>query len=176
MHHKGPLVRQKIRATVASQRNDCGNSSYAGAEILWDLRKAFEHVCRSRLWEVARCSEYPLVVLRASLRAYSWKKRIVLEGNTRSRELASLSGVGAGAAFAVRELKMYLASYSKVAKSFGLRIATHVDDSAIEATGETEHEAHHRLELGIPALKEELKKIKTPLADEKEEIWRLPEG
>ena len=68
------------------------------AAHLADLRECYEHVRHARLWEEGKVFDYPLALLRVSLRAYRWWVRRAL---SRARRAAA----GSPAAVAGRRSK-----------------------------------------------------------------------
>ena len=63
---------------------------------------------RPRLWNKGKKIQYPMVLLRLSLRAYAWKRRITSERNISSGWLHAVRGIAPGSAFVAQELKLYL--------------------------------------------------------------------
>ena len=77
-------------------------------EILLDVKKAFEHVNRTKLIEAAKAIGYPMHALVMSIEAYEWPCRLVFEGLA-SRQVTPTRGIAAGSAFAIFELECLLA-------------------------------------------------------------------
>jgi hypothetical protein len=96
-----PVWRQAVRAEAAAAGGDV-----AGLH-LGDLQKAYEHVEHCKLWEKGGEEKYPLALLRVTLRAYRWARRVYL-GKLVSHALWPHRGIIAGNSHATDELKAYL--------------------------------------------------------------------
>jgi hypothetical protein len=78
------------------------------AELLWDVAKCFEHVQHQQLWNEAPQHGYPVAILRCSLLAYTWVRRLLWDNGICSPPLRPARGSGAGLFSATFELKLYM--------------------------------------------------------------------
>jgi hypothetical protein len=110
-------------------------------EILWDIRKAFEHVGRQMLIDLGAKAGYPMHILRMSLMSYEWARTIVYEGCAASKALHSTRVVAAVSAFAAQELMLYLYELALMNRQVCPEVALciHVDDIS-PATEGASHE------------------------------------
>jgi hypothetical protein len=121
------LYRQGRKACVRS-------GSCHAIETLHDINNACENIDRRRLWLAAEKRHYPKWLLRVSLRSYGSRE----EYWGKATSPAGAYGIGAGSAFAVQELKLYLKDVVdsvKVDKGYSLAVVVHVDDVCIEVAG-----------------------------------------
>ncbi len=124
------------------------------AEINWDLSKAFDHVGRAKLFQIAVQRGYPAGVLANSLVSYGWQRKFILDTEV-SGSLASHRGIAPGSPSAPYELAVYLAGLSEIVAAYrasieGMRIvlSVHVDDIALTVAGpSTEEVVHHSSQL-----------------------------
>jgi hypothetical protein len=91
------MWRQQVRAAFA---HDSGG---AAAEVAVDVCKAFENVRHELLLREAEALGYPWAPLLMALDMYSWARRLVFRGCV-AGSLFPTRGIGAGSAFATREL------------------------------------------------------------------------
>ena len=80
-------------------------------ELLRDLAKAYEAVRRHMLWKVAGRHGYPSWLLRLSLNAYGWGRRLEMGAGMVGPRIKVPKGICAGSAHATYEPKMYLLDY-----------------------------------------------------------------
>ena len=94
-----------------------------------DVSKAFDSVKRAKLIGLAQLFGYPLAVLRLTLSAYSWARRVMLHSIV-SRPIWAHRGVGPGCTTATFELNLYFleAMVSLASRLPTLTLTVHVDD------------------------------------------------
>jgi hypothetical protein len=116
------------REQTRSLRKEHGVS----AELLVDLKKAFEHVDRRLLFSLAASQKYPSRARVLSLTSYRWDRRAVY-GRHVSRPIATTRGIAAGSPFAAFELWMCLgpALLQIYHAHRPISVALHVDDLSI---------------------------------------------
>ena len=83
----------EVRAEAARGRGELA------AALAFDIKKFYETVCHDKLVERAMQLDFPVVVIRAAIRAYRMARYIVLS-NAVGTALATLKGVIAGCSFA----------------------------------------------------------------------------
>jgi hypothetical protein len=109
-----------------------------------DISKFFDHVCRLPLADLAVIAHYPVQLLQLSLDVYGAERRIVLDCGLASAPVWARDGIMAGSPHAVFETMAYLvAAASTIVQLYPEprhHLTIFVDDLAIQATGETEHE------------------------------------
>ena len=142
------------------------------AEIMWDLKKAFETLDRDTLWEMGLRFDYPMDVLRVSLGTYAMTRRLQLEQGIVSKPMKGSRGICAGSAFATFEFKLYLLQFASklVMLRDHLQVSIHVDDIHMHISASTKDEA---LELSTKVAnfaQQELEDSGLMLAGEKEAI------
>ena len=118
-------------------------------EVGKDVQKAFEQVSRWILVREGTDRKYPRRALWMSLMAYSWKRRMCLQG-VMGRPIGSNIGIVAGSPFAVQELTIVMCKviefWSKMNPSGCISI--HVDDIAISTWARTLEEVRDKIEGG----------------------------
>ena len=109
-----------------------------GAEVQWDLSKAFDRVNWGNLVKRAVEWGYPLEALRLSMVSYSWQRRLVMDGVIGGK-VHPRRGVAAGSPFAPYELALVtLPTIVRLRKSeLPIVISVHVDDFLLAGTGKT---------------------------------------
>jgi hypothetical protein len=135
------------------------------AELLWDVAKCFEHVKHTRLWNDAQQHGYPVAVLRCSLLAYTWVRRLLWDNGICSQPLRPSRGIGAGSFSATFEFKLYMINtVTQFAAQWPhLSLSLHVDDLSLGHRHASLHTLLHELreaaawliysfqnELGLP--------------------------
>jgi hypothetical protein len=103
------------------------------AELLWDVAKCFEHVKHKRLWNDATQHGYPVAVLRCSLLAYTWARRLLWDNGICSSPMRPSRGIGAGSFSATFELKLYMINTITHFAALWphLSLSLHVDDLSL---------------------------------------------
>jgi hypothetical protein len=116
------------------------------ADLLWDLRKAFENISRGKLWGFGNQYKYPVDLLRISISSYRWPRHLLM-GNLISRPIGPGRGIGAGSAFATYELTLYLWSTILLHTTLHptVTLSIHVDDFSQSASGVSDDETGSRL-------------------------------
>eukprot|EP00973_Karenia_brevis_P059269 8250201-Karenia_brevis.AAC.1 len=74
---------------------------------MYDLAKCYEHLCHARLWTEGCATNFPLILLRVTLKSYRWGRRITL-GGLLAAPAYPLRGIVAGCASATSELKAFM--------------------------------------------------------------------
>ncbi len=82
--------------------------SYHGVELLRDLAKAYEAVRRHMLWKVVARHGYPSWVLRLSLTAYGWGRRLEMQAGLVGPQTQVPNGICAGSRHATYDPKLHL--------------------------------------------------------------------
>jgi hypothetical protein len=98
---------------------------------MFDFEKFFDSIDRMLLWRLAAHYQFPLGILRLSLRSYSWTRSLVSQDNLASRRLHPLRGVGPGSALAIYECKLYALQLLQAIRAFPVTVSLHVDDLSI---------------------------------------------
>jgi hypothetical protein len=149
----------------------------AAADLLWDIRKAFENVDREILWEKGKNNGYPLDVLRLSLASYDWERMLSM-GMLVSRPIKPSRGIAAGSAFATFELTLYLLDLMRDHKKAcpEVTLSVHVDDFSQSAIASTEDEVVDRLKQSTDNVLTALKALNMPLAEDKGQIVATTPG
>jgi hypothetical protein len=103
------------------------------AELLWDVAKCFEHVKHTRPWNDTTQHGYPVAVLRCSLLAYTWARRLLWDNGICSPPMRPSRGIGAGSFSATFELKLYMINtITQFAAQWPhLSLSLHVDDLSL---------------------------------------------
>ena len=124
-------------------------------EVGKDVQKAFEQVSRWILVREGTERKYPRRALWMSLMAYTWKRRMCLQG-VLGRPVGSNIGIVAGSPFAVQELTVIMCKviehWSKANPSGCISI--HVDDIAISTWARSVEEVRDRILKGVQSLDE----------------------
>jgi hypothetical protein len=117
------------------------------AELLWDVAKCFEHVKHTRLWNDAQQHGYPVAVLRCSLLAYTWVRRLLWDNGICSQPLRPSRGIGAGSFSATFEFKLYMINtVTQFAAQWPhLSLSLHVDDLSLGHRHASLHTLLHEL-------------------------------
>lgn len=123
-----------------------GALELAGAEVQWDLIKAFDRVNWDKLVSRAKEWGYPLEALRLSMTSCSWKRRLVMDGVV-GKGIYPTKGVAAGSPFAPFELALVVLPTIVRLRSSGIPLALsiYVDDFMISATGQDEDQMASRM-------------------------------
>ncbi len=87
------MWRQQVRMAIGRA------SGKQWLEADFDFKKAFEHVSRPRLVEVAARHGYPMRYLATSLRAYASERRLLVDWLA-SKPMWAKRNIGAGSAWA----------------------------------------------------------------------------
>ena len=108
-------------------------------EVMWDLRKCFEHVPHDQLLRQASKQRYPMDLLRVSIHSYRWPRSIVSDYNIVAEAIHPSRGIVAGSAFATVELAVYLieALRELVIGHPRTTISMYVDDLSMDTEGPT---------------------------------------
>jgi ribonuclease HI len=140
-------------------------------DLLWDLRKAFGNVSRSKLWAFGKQFNYPVDLLRVSISSYRWPRHLLM-GNLISRPIGPGRGIGAGSAFATYELTLYLWSLVLAHTSLhpSVTLSIHVDDLSQSASGNNDAETASRLVASAKFVHAQLVDLGMPLADDKAQL------
>ena len=93
--------RQAFRNEVA-----CASDEHA-ISVLIDLAKCYEHVRHIRLALEAKSLDFPMVLLRITIRAYEWARKLTIDKRVCADVLPS-RGIIAGCASATTELKAFM--------------------------------------------------------------------
>ncbi len=146
--------------------------SYHGLELLRDLAKAYEAVRRPMLWEPATKHEYPSWLLRLSLNAYGWDRRLEMQAGMVGPSIRVTKGICAGSAHATYELKLYLLDYlvEAAGRFQWLKVSIHVDDFSLFVQGQHDDECLVRLEESANHMDKALGQLQMKQAKDKEEI------
>ena len=140
------------------------------AELQWDIKKFFDHVCQWTLMEIAVAVQYPTALLTVSLNTYRAPRRLQLDLNTVSPVMYATRCVTAGGPHASYEVTAYFVmavrTYEQLHPQVPLGI--HVDDLSAAATRRSEIEAAQALEEAAQTLIEEVgHKLKLPFEPDK---------
>jgi hypothetical protein len=97
------------------------------------VAKCVEHVQHSQLWNEAPQHGYPVAILRCSLLAYTWVRRLLWDNGICSGPMRPSRGIGAGSFSATFEFKLYMI---KIVTQFAARwphlsLSFHVDDLSL---------------------------------------------
>lgn len=104
------MWREVVRRAASDARGPEAEDRYA-AELLWDLKKAFDHVVRRGLPQAAAVHGYPLGILTPQLGELRlWGRRFVSTDGLMLAPLVAACGIGAGSPWATFELQLYLAT------------------------------------------------------------------
>jgi exonuclease III len=162
------MYRDGIRGDILGSEGP----SYHGVELLRDLAKAFEAVRRDKLWDVAERHGYPGWLLRLSLNAYGWGRRLEMQAGMVGPKIEVNRGICAGSAHATYELKLYLLDYLCEATSrfSWLKISIHVDDFSLFVKGANDDECLVRLEESAAHMDSALEGLMMKQAKDKEEV------
>jgi hypothetical protein len=146
--------------------------SYHGLELLRDLAKAYEAVRRHKLWSVSNRHRYPSWLLRLSLNAYGWGRRLEMLAGMVGPKIKVPKGICAGSAHATYELKLYLLDYLvDAANSFNwLKVSIHVDDFSLFVHGSGDDECLVRLDEAASHMDRALANLQMKQAKDKEEV------
>jgi exonuclease III len=146
--------------------------SYHGVELLRDLAKAYEAVRRPGLWQVAGRHGYPCWLLRLSLNAYGWGRRLEMGSGMVGPKIQVPKGICAGSAHATYELKMYLLDYlcEATGRFNWLKVSIHVDDFSLFVKGQNDDECLVRLEEAANHMDDALCGLQMKQAKDKEEV------
>jgi hypothetical protein len=158
--------RQQLRQDISQENED---TLRGFAEILWDIRKAFEHVGRQKLIELGTRAGYPMHILKMSLLNYEWARTIVYEGYAASTSLNSTRGVAAGGAFAAQELMLYLYEVALTHRQIcpEVSLCIHVDDISLATEGANDEDVIDKLLQAAENMSSALKLLGLPLAADK---------
>ena len=101
----------------------------SAADLLWDVRKAFDNVNRETLWGQGKRHNYPMDILRLSIASYGWGRHLRM-GPIASKLLLPHTGIAAGSAHATYELTLYLldAITAHELACPNVTLSIHVDD------------------------------------------------
>ena len=122
--------RQAFRNEVA-----CADNQHA-LSVLIDLAKCYEHVSHILLAREARELHFPMVLLRITVRAYAWARKLTLDKRVCEDVLPS-RGIIAGCASATTELKavMYRACTKVVKRKPSVNLSIFIDDLTLDGQG-----------------------------------------
>ena len=120
--------------------NATGSPSCA-ADLLWDVRKAFDNVNRATLWGQGNRHNYPVDILRLSIASYGWGRYLRM-GPIASNILFPHTGIAAGSAHATYEFTLYLLDAITAHETIcpNATLSIHVDDISQSAVGSTDQE------------------------------------
>jgi len=107
-------------------------------EVQSDLRSAFDCVELENVWQRGKDYEYPLVILRISLKSYTWARVIVMDGMA-SSIIWAVRGLVPGSPFATVELKLHMIDYVKdlIEQNKQVYINIMVDDFMLSVIADT---------------------------------------
>ena len=162
----------------------CGNSvrdeavkekGLVSATALLDVVKAFECVRLDVIWQAGVKRGFPLVVLRLSLEAYCFARRLVYEGIV-GDAIYSLNAILAGGGFATDLLSLLLDDTLTMLKNTvpGIHLYIAVDDLTLRAEGNEQQVSSmlvRATRLCVHQLEEELQ-----MKVSRGEAWRTPAG
>jgi len=137
--YAGPRKGAEVAAWKHAARSELAHSQrHEGicyAALLLDLVKAFERVPHEWLIAQGVRFQYPLLILRLSIRAYRLHRTLVVEGLC-SALLCATRGITAGAVHATVELRLLLIeAMSQASLVMYVTITLYVDDATLEAIG-----------------------------------------
>ncbi len=140
--------------------------------MLRDLAKAYEAVRRHLLWQVATRHGYPSWLLRLSLNAYMWGRRLEMLAGMVGPMINVPKCTCSGSAHATYELKLYLLEYLCDASTrfCWLEVSIHVDDFSLFVKGDNDDECLVRLEEAADHMDVALSDLHMKQAKDKEEI------
>ena len=107
------MYRDGIRGDILGAKGP----SYHGVELLRDLAKAYEAVRRYILWRFAAKHGYPVWLLRLSLNAYGWNRRLEMLAGMVGPMINVPNGICSGSAHATYKLKLCLLEYLRDAST-----------------------------------------------------------
>ena len=84
----------------------CASDEHA-ISVLIDLAKCYKHVRHIRLALEAKSLDFPMVLLRITIRAYEWARKLTIDKRVCADILPS-RGIIAGCASATTELKAFM--------------------------------------------------------------------
>ena len=113
----------------------------SSADLLWDVRKAFDNVNRETLWGQGLRHGYPMDILRLSIASYGWGRHLRM-GLIASELMYPHIGIAAGSAHATYELTLYLldAIIAHETACPKVTLSIHVDDISQSAVADTDQE------------------------------------
>jgi len=122
--------RQAFRNEVA-----CADDEHA-LSVLIDLAKCYEHVKHILLAREATKLNFPMVLLRITIRAYAWARKLTLDKRV-CEDVMPSRGIIAGCASATSELKavMYRACSKVIKRNPAVNISIFIDDLTIDGQG-----------------------------------------
>ena len=120
--------RQAFRNEVA-----CADNQHA-LSVLIDLAKCYEHVRHILLAKEAREMDFPMVLLRITIRAYAWARKLTLDKRV-CEDVMPSRGIIAGCASATSELKavMYRSCTAVVKRNPSVNL--YIDDLTLDGQG-----------------------------------------
>jgi hypothetical protein len=133
--------RAQVRAKTA---RDLG---FHSAEVLWDVKKAYENIQHADLVTQGDLQGYPQWILRVSLASYRWSRRLLLENQVISEDIWPGQGIVAGSSFATFEVAMLVQHELGIiaAQEPKCQLSMHVDDLSFGLTRPTVDELTHDL-------------------------------
>jgi hypothetical protein len=118
-----------------------------------DLQKAFDHVDRGMLIQVALQKGYPTTALVQSLNSYRWTRRVAYQGIL-SPSILTGRGIAAGSPAATFELRMSLgpATRQLLEGHASVALCLHVDDLSLTVQREDLASAQQDIDAAISAV------------------------
>jgi hypothetical protein len=138
--------RHSLDAVWSTQvKNLIRSQNIRAAEVLWDLKKFYEHVQHQHLAREASVQGYPAGVLKFSLHSYCWPRKLILDAAV-GQDLHPGKGVVAGSSLATFEVSMLLQrELCKAAITHQVVASIHIDDLSVTAEGLTYAALQHKL-------------------------------
>ena len=138
------------------------------AMIMWDLLKAYDTVDHDLLANEAYEQQFPMKIMRLLLRAYRWRRILMLDGLL-AEELWPQKSIGAGCWAALAALKTFMArTFRKQVRQYEWMVLTiHVDDLLMEVEELDEGVLLDKLESGTRHMLFRIRQLKMHMAIDK---------
>ena len=138
------------------------------AMLMWDLLKAYDMIDHGILVEEAYEQQFPMKYMRLLLRAYRWKRRLMLDGLL-SPEMWPQNSIAAGCWAALSALKTFMArTFRKQLRRYEWMLLTiHVDDLLIEIIDEDKGKLMDKLEKAAANTNFSIRRLRMQMALDK---------
>ena len=164
---KGKKTTDSIwRAEVRAEASKGIGKLYA--MIMWDLLKAYDTIDHDLLATEAYEQQFPMKIMRLMIRAYRWKRVLMLDGLL-AEDLWPQKSIGAGCWGALAALKTFMArTFRKQVRQYTWMVLTiHVDDLLMEVEADEEADILDKLELGTNHMHFRIRQLRMQMALDK---------
>jgi hypothetical protein len=132
-------------------------------EVLWDLRKCYEHVQHELVLQEAKSRGYPTTLLRVSLSSYRWTMGTIV-----GRGVVADRGIIAGSSHATFEIAMLVQrQMAAVALANQVLASIHIDDLSVTISRPNKVETAQATKVTAAECKTMFDDMGVPLADDK---------